>query len=148
MKQISVRDLLRHMKMIFPIPEDGIEMVRRGGGFFIYPREMKPVDVDKLAQTIVDKMKGITPATPKIEVPALPPLPVIPELPKLETPITYSCNWQSVIPIQPSCGNTDTKKVKFTSLVLGAQSEPQNLYLCPLHLQVVKKMNAFSVEEL
>jgi len=39
MKQISFRELLREPKKIFPIPSEGLEVVRREGNFYIYPQE-------------------------------------------------------------------------------------------------------------
>ena len=56
MKQIKYRDLLRKPKGMFPIPPEGIEVVRQQGNFVVYPsdRNKKIADIK-----MSDKFKKI-----------------------------------------------------------------------------------------
>lgn len=43
MRTVAFRELLREPKKIFPIPVEGIEVVRREGNFYIYPKANEPI---------------------------------------------------------------------------------------------------------
>ena len=58
MKEINVRELLRNFKLIFPIPEDGIKVKRRGGDFYIYPSKKR-----KTSAPVVDTSTAHPPTT-------------------------------------------------------------------------------------
>ena len=50
MKQIKYRDLLRNPKLLFPIPPEGIEIVRQDGNFYIVNKASELLNVsDKVS---------------------------------------------------------------------------------------------------
>ena len=140
MKKITYRELIVNLKTMFPLPDEGTEIVTKFGNFFIYGRPMNVVDVDALSDLLVSKLRGVAPSGPT--QPASPLQNFTPLEPVVEK--KHTCDWQLVLPTQEKCGREDTQKVKLTV----AGKDAREVYLCDLHLQVAQRINQFVVEML
>ena len=126
MKEINVRELLRNFKLIFPIPEDGIKVKRRGGDFYIYPSKKR-----KTPAPVVDTSM----THPPIDV--------------MMHPTPTLCDWVMIMSGM-ICSAPADSRVKICSLQ-DVDSNPDNwkqVHLCQHHLNVVKASGMFSIEPL
>lgn len=129
MKEINVRTLFRNFKSLFPIPADGIRVLRREGDFYIYKeKKRKEKDVNYLINKVAEK----APDTVFEKNPSAP----------------ITCDLAFIIPGQ-RCSAIADKHVKIASLQDGdpMPSDWKSADLCSHHLEVIKTMNSFSVEE-
>lgn len=126
MKEINVRDLLRHFKRIFPIPADGIKVKRKRKYFYIFK--------ENRALVLLDVIDGAANRLPQ------PP-------PDIVVPPPVACNWNLIMG-GSLCDSIDTKHVKITSLVDGAPTpnDWEDRNFCEHHLNVIKTTNLFSIE--
>ncbi len=132
MKEINVRTLFRNFKSLFPIPRDGIRVLRKEGNFLIYREtaapKVKPVDVSLIIDKVAEKVPGTT-------FVKQPPAPV-------------TCDWAFVMS-GARCISVAEKHVKIASLQDGEPmaSDWKDVDLCSHHLEVIKSTNSFSIEE-
>jgi hypothetical protein len=63
MKQITLRELLRNIKSVLPVPPEGVHVIRRDGeDFYLYPqpieepKNMSQTEIEQVAKA-VDKLR-------------------------------------------------------------------------------------------
>lgn len=127
MKEINVRELLRNFKSLFPIPADGIKVIRREGDFYIYKEKKR-----KTAELLLNKIAEKVPNTVFEKIPSAP----------------VTCDWAFVMS-GARCENIADKHVQIASLHDGEPlpTDWRKIDLCSHHLGVIKATNMFSVEE-
>ena len=134
MKEINVRKLFRKFKSLFPIPSDGIRVMRREGDFYIY-KEKKTADMDqKEVDIIVDKVYKIL--SKSIILPA-----VVASIPTI-------CEWNRIMS-GAQCSNSTPTRIKIASLGEGEiiPTDWQEISLCSHHIEVIKQSKSFSIQE-
>lgn len=129
MKEINVRTLFRNFKSLFPIPADGIRVLRREGDFYIYKEKKRK---EKDAELIINKVAEKAPNTVFEKTPAGP----------------VTCDWAFIM-AGSRCDVIADKHVQIASLHDGEPlpSDWRKIDLCSHHLGVIKTTNMFSVEE-
>lgn len=59
MKQVKYRDFLRNPKIVFPLPEEGMELVRQEGNFYIYPVRQHPEAKTVVVSDKIDPVRQV-----------------------------------------------------------------------------------------
>jgi len=119
MKEINVRELLRNFKLIFPIPEDGIKVKRRGGDFYMYPSKKRKTPAVSIAPIILNT--------------------------EINPPIF--CNWPTIMS-GARCDNLADKHVQITDIHDSIRTEEswRKIHLCSHHLAVIESTGVYSIK--
>lgn len=152
MDKTSLREFVRNYQSLFPLKRDGLEIERRNtDSLFIYPQQMyaSTNDVDNLAdliaEKVVDNLKNLKKVATTPEVKAV-------EQPKTvvyEEPL-HRCEIKSIFQWEKVCDSHDTSHLMVASLREGtpmSSDDWKDIWLCPIHSALIKKMNDFEVED-